>query len=153
MDKINSLTGMPDLIGQKSNESNSSNKIFETEIALIKIFESYSNKGETTIHAKSNVEFFNTDLIGKCDSLYYSSYDSSITLYDEPIIWIDEYQIFSDTISIAFNNPLPLTSFIKGESILKSNDIIFVSWVKHQLTEEQIDLSFGFSFFEPSEQL
>ena len=42
MDKINSLTGMPDLIGQKSNESNSSNKIFETEIALIKIFESYS---------------------------------------------------------------------------------------------------------------
>ena len=26
MDKINSLTGMPDLIGQKSNESNSSNK-------------------------------------------------------------------------------------------------------------------------------
>ena len=62
------------------------------------IFESYSNKGRTTIHAKSNVKFFNTDLIGKCDSLYYSSYDSSITLYDEPIIWIDEYQIFSDTI-------------------------------------------------------
>ena len=68
-------------------------------VRLFGIFESYSNKGETTVHAKSNVEFFNTDLIGKCDSLYYSSYDSSITLYDEPIIWIDEYQIFSDTIS------------------------------------------------------
>ncbi len=27
------------------------------------------------------------------------------------------------------------------EILLKSNDIIFVSWVKHQLTEEQIDFT------------
>tara|TARA_Y100000816_G_C26030924_1_gene539686 strand:- start:927 stop:1127 length:201 start_codon:yes stop_codon:yes gene_type:complete len=27
------------------------------------------------------------------------------------------------------------------EILLKSNDIIFVSWVKHQLTEEQIDFN------------
>ena len=27
------------------------------------------------------------------------------------------------------------------EILLKSNDIIFVSWVKHQLTEEQIEFN------------
>ena len=27
------------------------------------------------------------------------------------------------------------------EILLKSNDIIFVSWVKHQLTEEKIDFN------------
>lgn len=27
------------------------------------------------------------------------------------------------------------------EILLKSNDIIFVSWVKHQLSEEQIDFN------------
>ena len=58
MDKINSLTGMPDLIGQKSNESNSSNKIFETEIALIKIFESYS-LNEIRTPALENESLFN----------------------------------------------------------------------------------------------
>jgi len=40
--KINSLTGMIDLLGQKDNESSQSDKIFSTEKSLIKIFNNYS---------------------------------------------------------------------------------------------------------------
>ncbi len=42
MKKINSLTGMIDLLGQKDNESSQSDKIFSTEKSLIKIFNNYS---------------------------------------------------------------------------------------------------------------
>ena len=103
----------------------------DTLTVYSKIFESYSNKGETTIHAKSNVEFFNTDLIGKCDSLYYSSYDSSITLYDEPIIWIDEYQIFSDTISINyFDKKINKLFLISNPLIISKNDSLEYNQIK-----------------------
>ena len=103
----------------------------DTLTVYSKIFESYSNKGETTIHAKSNVEFFNTDLIGKCDSLYYSSYDSSITLYDEPIIWIDEYQIFSDTISINyFDKKINKLILISNPLIISKNDSLEYNQIK-----------------------
>ena len=103
----------------------------DTLTVYSKIFESYSNKGETTIHAKSNVEFFNTDLIGKCDSLYYSSYDSSITLYDEPIIWIDEYQIFSDTILINyFDKKINKLFLISNPLIISKNDSLEYNQIK-----------------------
>ena len=69
MDKINSLTGMPDLIGQKSNESNSSNKIFETEIALIKIFESYS-LNEIRTPALENESLFGGKII-RWEQVYF----------------------------------------------------------------------------------
>ena len=103
----------------------------DTLTVYSKIFESYSNKGKTTIHAKSNVEFFNTDLIGKCDSLYYSSYDSSITLFDEPIIWIDEYQIFSDTISINyFDKKINKLILISNPLIISKNDSLEYNQIK-----------------------
>ena len=58
MDKTNSLTGMPDLISQKNDPSNKSNKIFETEKVLIKIFESYS-LNEIRTPALENESLFN----------------------------------------------------------------------------------------------
>ena len=58
MDKINSLTGMPDLISQKNDLSNKSNKIFETEKVLIKIFERYS-LNEIRTPALENESLFN----------------------------------------------------------------------------------------------
>jgi len=42
VEKINSLTGMADLIGQKDKKSNQSDSIFQVEKKLIEIFENYS---------------------------------------------------------------------------------------------------------------
>ena len=42
MEKINSLTGMADLIGHKDKKSNQSDSIFQVEKKLIEIFENYS---------------------------------------------------------------------------------------------------------------
>ena len=42
MEKINSLTGMSDLIGEKNKNSNQSDKIFQVEKKLVEIFENYS---------------------------------------------------------------------------------------------------------------
>ena len=42
MEKINSLTGMLDLISSKYNKDNLANKIFSTEKALKEIFENFS---------------------------------------------------------------------------------------------------------------
>ena len=81
MDKINSLTGMPDLIGQKSNESNSSNKIFETEIALIKIFESYS-LNEIRTPALENESLFNRSVGDSSDIVNKELY--TCLLYTSP---------------------------------------------------------------------
>ena len=44
MEKINSLTGMSDLIGEKNKDSNQSDKIFQVEKKLVEIFEDNSLK-------------------------------------------------------------------------------------------------------------
>ena len=66
MDKINSLTGMPDLISQKNDLSNKSNKIFETEKVLIKIFERYS-LNEIRTPALENESLFNRSVGNSSD--------------------------------------------------------------------------------------
>ena len=41
-------------------------------------------------------------IFSRCDSLMYRTKDSTITLFKKPIIWLDEYQVFSDTIFINY---------------------------------------------------
>lgn len=59
---------------------------------------------EDTINNKSNVRAYNNVLIfkgemqGKCDSLYFSETDSTLFMYNNPIVWQLENQITSDTI-------------------------------------------------------
>jgi len=47
------------------------------------------------------VRFYRKNLQGKCDSLSYSMSDSTIRLYDEPVLWSGKNQLTSDSISIA----------------------------------------------------
>ena len=51
-------------------------------------------------HAK----FFRKDLQGMCDSLIYNFADSTIFLYNRPVLWSDENQLTADTINIAMKN-------------------------------------------------
>ena len=44
------------------------------------------------------------EIKGKCDSLIYKITDSLILMYNNPIIWFDEYQVTSDNINISYYN-------------------------------------------------
>ena len=88
MDKINSLTGMPDLISQKNDPSNKSNKIFETEKVLIKIFERYS-LNEIRTPALENESLFNrsvgdsSDIVNKELYAFLDKNNKNISLRPE----------------------------------------------------------------------
>lgn len=50
------------------------------------------------VRAYRGVKFYKTELQGKCDSLAYSSRDSTLKMYRSPILWNDSTQIVGDTI-------------------------------------------------------
>lgn len=77
-----------------------------------------NNKKSRIIQLFKNVRFFKNDLSGLCDSIVFSSEDSLISMYKNPFIWMEDYQISSDSIKLLFFNK-------KIEKIyLKSNPII-----------------------------
>lgn len=52
------------------------------------------------IFAYHHVKFFREDLQGMCDSLVYTGADSTLFMYNKPIIWSGENQLTADTISL-----------------------------------------------------
>ena len=73
------------------------------------------------------MKIISENLIGKCDSLSFNQNDSLIKLYGSPVIWIDGYQVTSDTIILTYfdneikNFYLPNNPFI----CFKSDTTIF----------------------------
>ena len=56
------------------------------------------------LQAYYGVRFFRPDGQGVCDSLKYSTADSTIVMYDNPVLWNQNYQIYGDTIFISMND-------------------------------------------------
>lgn len=46
----------------------------------------------------NKVKFFRKDMQGACDSLSYIMQDSTLTMFHNPVIWSNEYQLTADTI-------------------------------------------------------
>ena len=57
--------------------------------------------------AYHNVRIFSDSLQGVCDSLYYSSLDSTFRMYKDPVVWSNENQLFGDTIYLFTKNKKP----------------------------------------------
>jgi hypothetical protein len=51
-----------------------------------------------------HVKIFKSDLQGVCDSIAFSYRDSTFRLYYDPIIWVDQNQLSSDTMSMLLKN-------------------------------------------------
>ncbi|MBM3444552.1 MAG: hypothetical protein FJX83_06135 [Bacteroidetes bacterium] len=51
-----------------------------------------------------NVRIYSDSLQGKCDSLFYSSVDSTFSFYHNPVIWAQASQITGDTIFVVTRN-------------------------------------------------
>ncbi|MBQ3631480.1 MAG: hypothetical protein II949_09605 [Prevotella sp.] len=52
------------------------------------------------IHAYNKVRAYRIDIQAVCDSLVYSSLDSSMTLYRDPIVWNVNQQLFGEVIEV-----------------------------------------------------
>jgi len=56
------------------------------------------------IKAYYNVRFYRSDMQGVCDSLQFSSKDSILHMYKDPILWNTNRQLTGDTIDIYMND-------------------------------------------------
>lgn len=69
-----------------------------------------------------NVRFFMNELQGRCDSLVYFYDDSMLLMYDNPILWADENQLFGDTIKVWMKNGEADSMWIGSNSFLVSEE-------------------------------
>ena len=69
-------------------------------------FVNFLKDGKRYLSSYTNVKFLDSNIRGRCDSLVYEMSDSLIFMYNNPIIWFDEYQVFSDKIKIYYYNKL-----------------------------------------------
>lgn len=56
------------------------------------------------IKAFYGVRFYRTDMQGVCDSMQFNTQDSILYMYNNPVLWNEQYQIYGDTIEIFMNN-------------------------------------------------
>ncbi len=70
------------------------------------------------------VGIFKSDLQGRCDSLIYSSIDSSFRMFESPVLWSDESQISGDTIKLGMRNGALDSLFVLGNAFTMSSDTL-----------------------------
>jgi lipopolysaccharide export system protein LptA len=56
------------------------------------------------LYAYYGVRFFKSDLQGKCDSLYYSTADSILKMYNDPVLWSGRNQLTAAFIEVRTKN-------------------------------------------------
>ncbi len=62
------------------------------------------NKEFDAAKAYRNVRVFRADAQAVCDSLYFSAPDSTLTLYQNPVVWYEDYQCTADTIVCVYDS-------------------------------------------------
>ena len=86
-----------------------------------KFIYTYSNNNKT-LQSFNNVKFLNNEIKGRCDSLSYKISDSLISMFKKPIIWLDEFQVSSDSIDISYYNKSINRIFIKSKPMIVSKE-------------------------------
>jgi len=95
---------------------------------LISVQDTLANQKYLT--AYKGVELFKSDMQGRADSIGYNLNDSTIYMYQDPIIWNVDSQIEADSINISISNnlihrmDLTLNSFvITQDTVLNFNQV------------------------------
>ncbi|WP_421918457.1 OstA-like protein [Marinifilum sp.] len=87
--------------------------------------------GFELIKAFHHVKFFRPDLQGKCDSLVYTMQDSTIRLFNDPVLWAQGNQMVADTIGIETQNQKVRYLHFRGSSFLTAKeDSTFYNQIK-----------------------
>lgn len=64
----------------------------------------YTDSTTRIVRGYYGVRFFRTDLQGVCDSLQFSTQDSVLHMYKDPVLWNENNQILGDIITVYFND-------------------------------------------------
>ncbi|MDD2559622.1 MAG: OstA-like protein [Bacteroidales bacterium] len=75
-----------------------------------------------TFRAFYNVRSYRTDLQGLCDSAFYSTRDSVLQLFGNPILWADNQQISGQQIRLYTKNQQPDYMKVEGLALLASKE-------------------------------
>ncbi len=81
-----------------------------------------ADKDKERILAYNNILIFKNNLQGKCDSSAYFLSDSTIRMYNDPVLWNMSSQMEADTISIEFKNNVIYKQYLRKNSFLTSVD-------------------------------
>lgn len=69
-----------------------------------------------------NVRFFMNELQGRCDSLVYFYDDSMLLMYQSPMLWAEDNQLYGDTIKVWMKNGEADSMWIGANSFLVSEE-------------------------------
>jgi lipopolysaccharide export system protein LptA len=70
------------------------------------------------IQAHRHVRFYKSDLQGACDTLIHSEADSTIHMFNKPVLWNENDQITGDRIRIAMRNGQAHRLYVDGSAFL-----------------------------------
>jgi lipopolysaccharide export system protein LptA len=82
-------------------------RIFETDSLFLHADTLYAledTSGAKMWRAYNGVRIYKTDLQGTCDSLVYSTQDSTIYFYVNPVLWSEQNQLTADSMNIQLAN-------------------------------------------------
>jgi lipopolysaccharide export system protein LptA len=65
-----------------------------------------------------HTKFFRTDMQGFCDSLSYVMKDSILTMFDEPVVWSQEYQLTADTIRFYIKDSSNMEIYLRESAFI-----------------------------------
>ena len=97
---------------------------------LISVATDTSNN-ERIIRAFMHVRIFKPDMQGKCDSLTYTTTDSTMKLYNKPVLWTESNQMTSNYIELHMaNQKLHTANFYDNSFIISEEDTIKFNQIK-----------------------
>lgn len=69
------------------------------------------------LHAYPNVRTYRSDIQAVCDSMVFSSKDSCLTMYQNPVIWNQGNQLLGEKIQVFFNDSTMREAHIMGQAL------------------------------------
>ena len=75
---------------------------------------------DNLLKAYPRANFKSINMVGFCDSLSYSTKEENLFLNKEPVIWLDEFQLTSDSIRILLIKDLIKMAFLNKSAFIAS---------------------------------
>ena len=125
--RYNGKAGISRVTGHAVAKSLASEATHDTLYLRADTLFSFDNKETNTRRflGQKNVFVYKSDLQSKCDSLIYSTVDSTLYFYKKPIVWSqNKYQMEADTIRALMKNNRINTLYLKSKSFVISLDTL-----------------------------
>ena len=99
--------------------------------SILKDSINYIKKDSSTIKAYHRVKIFKTDMQGVADTMLYSTFDSTLTLYHLPVLWHKVNQLSGKVVTVYFSqNKINKINIPENTFIISQIDSIHFNQVK-----------------------